>query len=137
MAANMAKILGQDRRGTKQPTVRIPKVNGAGTKTRQKTAGPPVKTGEARIQEIRENQIKHIESIAEAPGEDSFDKDEEDDERSMFARNRAATLVDIEMEGDEELNEFEDQMHETYTNMYGAGKKKPTGNSLDKSDSLD
>jgi len=26
----------------------------------------------------------------------------------MFARNRAATLVDIEMEGDEELNEFED-----------------------------
>jgi len=28
-------------------------------------------------------------------------------------------------------------MHETYTNMYGAGKKKPTGNSLDKSDSLD
>lgn len=138
MAANMAKILGQDRRGTKQPTVRIPKVNGAGTKTRQKTAGPPVKTGEARIQEIRENQIKHIESIAEAVGdEDSFDKDEEDEERSMFARNRAATLVDIEMEGDEELNEFEDQMHETYANMYGVGEKKPTGNSLDKSDSLD
>lgn len=55
----------------------------------------------------------------------------------MFARNRAATLVDIEMEGDEELNEFEDQMHETYANMYGAAKQKPTGNSLDKSDSLD
>jgi hypothetical protein len=109
MAANMAKILGQDRRGTKQPTVRIPKDGGAGTKTRQKTVGPPLKTGEARIQEIRENQIKHIESIAEAVGdEDSFDKDEEDEERSIFARNRAATLVDIEMEGDEELNEFED-----------------------------
>jgi hypothetical protein len=60
------------------------------------------------MQEIRENQIKHIESIAEAGDEDSFDKDEEEDERSMFARNRAATLVDIEMEGDEELNEFED-----------------------------
>ena len=136
MAANMAKILGQDRRGTKQPTARLAKVGGV-VKTRQKTVGPPVKTGEAKMQEIRENQIKHIESIAEAAGEDSFDKDESDDERSMFARNRAATLVDIEMEGDEELNEFEDQMHETYTNMYGAGKKKPTGNSLDRSDSLD
>ena len=55
----------------------------------------------------------------------------------MFARNRTATLVDIEMEGDEELNEFEDQMHETYNNMYGAAKNKPTSNSLEKSDSLD
>ena len=55
----------------------------------------------------------------------------------MFARNRAATLVDIEMEGDQELNEFEDQMHETYNNVYGAAKNKPTRNSVDKSNSLD
>lgn len=95
------------------------------------------KAGETKIQEIRENQIQHIESIAEAVGdEDSFDKDDED-ERQMFARNRTATLVDIEMEGDYELNEFEDQMHQTYDQMYGGGKKKSTSNSLDKSDSLD
>ena len=49
------------------------------------------KAGETKIQEIRENQIQHIESIAEAVGdEDSFDKDDED-ERQMFARNRTAT----------------------------------------------
>ena len=95
------------------------------------------KTGDAKIQEIRENQIQHIESIAEAVGdEDSFDKDDDEDERYMFARNRTATLVDIEMEGDYELNEFEDKMHETYNNMYGADKNEPKGNSLDKSDSL-
>jgi len=33
MAANMAKILGQDRRGTKQPTARLAKVGGV-VKTR-------------------------------------------------------------------------------------------------------
>ena len=55
----------------------------------------------------------------------------------MFARNRAATLVDIEMEGDDELNEFEDKMHETYNDMYGVAKNKPTSNSLGESGSLD
>ena len=84
---NLAKILGQDKKSKAKTTINPKKPSVGGNMGKKSIVSP-------------------IEVIPEEEEADFEDKPTFND--NMPARHRAATLVDIEMEADSDLDEFEE-----------------------------